>query len=498
MKRYFLIIALFGLFHVSCSNWLDITPENQVAESDLFETGLGYETALNGIYQQLSEGTLYGKELTWGFLSAMSQNYDLSKSGGAAYSQAARYEFDTEYTTPVIENIWKEMYNALANTNNLIQRVTNESPDIFELKEIEKSVIEGEAYALRGMIHFDLLRLFAPAPVVDKSGSFLPYISKYPTLVENNISTEEYLKLVIADLEKGRELVAVFDTVPEYNSWISAGYDSGVWGFSCPRLDGYSAGGETSSSFFQYRGTRLNYYAITCWLARVYQYAGMSEKALENAKIILELEYEISPNTITFSNLSVSNMSTQLDKLNTKSMFDLMFALFNNDLDDLFFDQMSSETTTLYLRDVTGIFGNDSEDWRLASLIQTTTQGPQTLKYYNSEDNSVARVMNPLVPMFRLAEIHYIAGEAIFETDPSQAMEWLNDVRVGRGCLNKLPGVPSTLEDYRELIIQDACREYIAEGQLFFLYKRLNHEIIGADQSKVNYVLPIPASNDIF
>lgn len=491
MKRYFLIITLFGLFHTSCTNWLDITPENQVAESDLFETGLGYETALNGIYQQLSEGALYGQELTWGFLSAMSQNYDLSQSGGAAYAQASRYEFDTEYTTPVIENIWKEMYNALANTNNLIQRVTNESPDIFELKEIEKSVIEGEAYALRGMIHFDLLRLFAPAPVVDKAGSFLPYISKYPTLVENNISTEEYLDLVITDLEKGRELVAVFDTVPEYNSWISAGYDSGVWGFSCPRLDGYFPGGGTAYSFFMYRSTRLNYYAITCYLARVYQYAGMPEKALENARIILDLEY-------TFSKLEMSNPSTQLNKLNTKAMFDLMFALFNNDLDDLVFDKMSGETTTLYLRDVTGIFGNDTEDWRWASLIQTTTKGPQSLKYYNSEDNSVARVMNPLVPMFRLAEIYYIAGEAIFETDPSQAMEWLNDVRVGRGCLNKLSGIPSTLEDYRELIIEDACREYIAEGQLFFLYKRLNHEIVGADQSKVNYVLPIPASNDIF
>ncbi len=489
MKKIFLIITLFGLFQISCTNWLDITPENQIAENDLFETGLGYETALNGIYQQLSEGDLYGQQLTWGFLSAMSQNYDLSHSGGAAYSQAARYEFETQYTTPIIENIWSEMYNALANTNNLLQRVTNESPDLFELKEIEKSVIEGEAYALRGMIHFDLLRLFAPAPVVDKAGAYLPYIDKYPTLVKGNTSTEEYLQNVIADLEKGRELVAVFDTVTGYNNWVTAGWDYGYSSYSCPRLDGYTPGGESVPSFFYYRSTRLNYYAITCLLARVYQYAGMPEKALENARIILDLEY-------SFTNLL--NANTNLEKMNSKCMTDLMFALFNNDLDELILNMESQETTILYLRDVDNIFAGDNDDWRLMHLIQKGVSGDRTLKYYNSSDNSTARVMNPLVPMFRLAEIYYIAGESIFETDPQQALDYLNDVRSGRGCLNKLTQVPTTLDDYRELIINDACREYIAEGQLFFLYKRLNHDIIGADQSAVKYVLPIPASNDIF
>ena len=179
-------------------------------------------------------------------------------------------------------------------------------------------------------------------------------------------------------------------------------------------------------------------------------------------------------------------------------MTDLMFALFNNDLDELILNMESQETTILYLRDVDNIFAGDNDDWRLMHLIQKGVSGDRTLKYYNSSDNSTARVMNPLVPMFRLAEIYYIAGESIFETDPQQALDYLNDVRSGRGCLNKLTQVPTTLDDYRELIINDACREYIAEGQLFFLYKRLNHDIIGADQSAVKYVLPIPASNDIF
>ena len=65
MKKYIILSIWVGcLFLVGCKEWLTVYPEDEVAEGDLFETGEGYRTALNGIYQQLSEEDLYGKNLT--------------------------------------------------------------------------------------------------------------------------------------------------------------------------------------------------------------------------------------------------------------------------------------------------------------------------------------------------------------------------------------------------------------------------------------------------
>ena len=43
---------------VSCNAWLDVTPENAIADDDLFSTGFGYRNALNGIYTNLASDEL--------------------------------------------------------------------------------------------------------------------------------------------------------------------------------------------------------------------------------------------------------------------------------------------------------------------------------------------------------------------------------------------------------------------------------------------------------
>ncbi len=57
------------------------------------------------------------------------------------------------------------------------------------------------------MIHFDLLRLFAPAPVQDDHTSHLAYIQTYPTIVGEKKNIQDYLNLVINDLKKGKRVI---------------------------------------------------------------------------------------------------------------------------------------------------------------------------------------------------------------------------------------------------------------------------------------------------
>ena len=45
-----MLMACMGVLAVSCNSWLDVTPENAIADGDLFSTGFGFRNSLNGIY----------------------------------------------------------------------------------------------------------------------------------------------------------------------------------------------------------------------------------------------------------------------------------------------------------------------------------------------------------------------------------------------------------------------------------------------------------------
>ena len=74
MKIYHWIIACCLLLPLGgCSNWLDVIPEDSVDEKDLFSTGEGYRNALNGVYRQMSQTSMYGQQMSWGFIDVLGQ-----------------------------------------------------------------------------------------------------------------------------------------------------------------------------------------------------------------------------------------------------------------------------------------------------------------------------------------------------------------------------------------------------------------------------------------
>ena len=77
MKIYHWIIACCLLLPLGgCSNWLDVIPEDSVDEKDLFSTGEGYRNALNGVYRQMSQTSMYGQQMSWGFIDVLGQLYN--------------------------------------------------------------------------------------------------------------------------------------------------------------------------------------------------------------------------------------------------------------------------------------------------------------------------------------------------------------------------------------------------------------------------------------
>ena len=82
---YGILLWIASLMTAACSEWINVRPKNRIEAEEMLSKGIGYETALNGIYQEISEKSVYGQELSWGFLSVISQDY-ASPSGNPEYS----------------------------------------------------------------------------------------------------------------------------------------------------------------------------------------------------------------------------------------------------------------------------------------------------------------------------------------------------------------------------------------------------------------------------
>ena len=217
MKTYknILLSILLLLSFSSCSDWFEVQPENEIAKEDLFATYDGYRTALNGIYRNLSDASLYGNNLSFGFISLLGQNYEVP-----AYilpydvsGNIMNYEYDNADLKSITQAIWEKAFNTVANCNVLIQNAESRGNDFFDEGENEKNVIIGEAKGLRAFIHFDMLRLFAPAPVTGDDAAYLPYVSSYLTSHPMHLPTSVVLDSIINDLQQAQKLLADNDTL---------------------------------------------------------------------------------------------------------------------------------------------------------------------------------------------------------------------------------------------------------------------------------------------
>ena len=94
MKKFIyslLLLTTIGLF-VSCNDFLDVSSEQEMLQDETFESRDGIHMYVNGVYRLLSGTSLYGRELTWGLVSVLGNNYDATASSklGTTYYNASK------------------------------------------------------------------------------------------------------------------------------------------------------------------------------------------------------------------------------------------------------------------------------------------------------------------------------------------------------------------------------------------------------------------------
>jgi hypothetical protein len=498
MKRN-IIITLFSLLVMqgittSCADWLDVDSSANVIEEALFEDYEGYRTAVNGVYRLLAQPELYGRNLTWGAVSVLGNNYDETLlPGGLAtsqisYRELAAGDYASAYSTAFIDPIWEQGYRVIANCNNVITYIEQEDPAIFPTGEVERDMILGEMLGTRAMMHLDLLRLFAPSTRADDGKLYIPYMTVFPEKQPPHLTVSATLGHIIADLERATSLLADCDTTHNV-SYISD---------YLRRLRPTNE----QNLFFSVRGTRFNYFAALATLARAYQWrngTGDLQKAYEAARQV----YRFSTDKTWFSFTAPNDLTSTENNLFRKMPEDILFALYNNNMYTIVADAVVVSGITsqsLFIKNDGYLFLSDADDFRI-NLINTDKTSRRWTRPPSIDNmtNFVINVQGPLAPVARLSEMIYIMCEYLADVDLSQAVPLLEKVRTARGA-KALLGSPSR-EAFLQALYIEMTREFLTEGQTFYLYKRLNalmYNGVGGVDMTGRYVLPLPHSETAY
>lgn len=496
MKIYKLLFWSFILpfFLFSCNGWLDVRPEDEIAEEDVFSSGNGFRHALNGIYYSMESGNMYGMQLTWGVVDALGQVYDYYWTSHDLRYGAPDYDWSNARFKSVIESMWKETYNVVANCNNLIQQIEEADPEMFYSKNREKSGIWGEALALRAFLQFDMLRLFAPAPVTNPGArKFTPYVDMYPAYVSQPKTVEECLTAVIEDLKEAKKLLWKIDSVSLFHT-------SGAFN---------SVGNDV---FLSRRGYRLNYWAATALLARVYLYAQKENEALEQASEVIEFAIEkgIFPFKDNTSNgdtkfysdviwgLHVIDLSKLYNVLNQPVATNPTYLCINEAEDNYFGEDLNTRNDV--------ITSNDRRYTYWIEDMDNYHYDYRFKKYDESKSGNLMEISNTMVVMIRMSEVYYIAAEVLAKQGGeglTKAKSYLKFVKQGRGLRTSDKSVlavdnASSSDAFMNVLINDMRRDWIGEGQTFYIYKRLNKDIPSdaytgtVTASEKIFVVPLP------
>jgi hypothetical protein len=466
-------LILSVLFLVSCSKWLDVKPQSQVSAEQLFSSQTGFEEALNGVYTRSSQQGEYGDELTFGFPDVLAQNYTMPAQDYQHYLQTSIYNYgDIDFISRK-DTVWSGLYNAITNCNLILANIGQGKKF---LSAVDYGIIKGEALAMRGYLHFDLLRLFASSYASNPNAPAIPYITDYTDKVTPLSTVSGALALIIQDLDSAKGLLKPVDPI------LSPGYIVGYPGNDTATEQ------SNPSLFLQSRRTRLNYYAVCGALARAYLYMGDQKDALSNALEVI--------NSGKFPWTKASDfMNADPQKIDRVFYKELLFCWYIPTM-KLNLQSRFTDITGSYIDGNGGNYvyqtgGIGANDLRYKEWFNTITANGQTrldlVKYSRDVDTNLVPIV---APALRLSEMYYIAAECTYDANPVQATAYVDTVWVHRGITDLM--TPNNKQDFMNQLVQEARKEFYGESQIFYMYKRLGIPIV--TPSGISY----PASNSIF
>lgn len=166
MKKIFirtLAAAALTLTLSACSDWLELMPEDSTIEEEFWKNGNQVESVVRSCYRFLQEDNLMQRIILWGELRSDEVQNGPSISTAEADIIKANVKSSNTFCN------WAAFYTVI----NLCNKVLEFAPEVRQLDanfdEATCQAYMAEAYTIRALCHFFLLRTFRDIPLVTES-----------------------------------------------------------------------------------------------------------------------------------------------------------------------------------------------------------------------------------------------------------------------------------------------------------------------------------------
>lgn len=459
------LLAAASLSLVSCKKWLDVNPKTQIRESVLLSDEQGFKDALTGVYLKMGGNALYGQNLTMGFIDALAQRYTVSATTHIFYQSAYKFNYAETGAKNYISAIWGGLYSAIANANNILTQI-DDKKELFSGNNFNQ--VKGEALALRALMHFDVLRMFGSSPAVDLQKKSVPYVTRFGMDVYPLLTLNAVMDSCLKDLAAAEQLLS-------NDKEIRNAYNQ--------------------DPFLSYTRNHMNYWAVKGLQARIYLYRGDKANAMNAALAVINNKGDRFP----FVNITQAAASSNRDRLYYSEHLFGLYAYKLKTYTEAYTKTNTAggtpttATSATNLNALYEISSGGSSDIRYNYLFQAYSSSYATSKYWQDDiaSGSGYDYLKNLVPLIRLSELYYIAAECAGSV--ADGVSYLNTIRTARG----LGALATTISaaTFTAEILKEYKKEFYAEGQLFYYFKRLNAAKIDGNTlaaGEAVYVLPMP------
>ena len=487
MKKYIYIFIAVITFS-ACESELELTSPSQLTAAGFWDTEEGAKTAHTGMYANLrsSAGTLW-------LLGEMRSDI----WGGRTYespSNESLIESNITIATAPFGG-WAGLYTRIHRVNDFLTNL----PNVSFNDETEKSHLLGQAYGLRALYYYTLLKTWGDVPIILE-----PLTDVDPSSLSRARSPQnDVMALVKSDIEAS---LSAFGTDDSYYGgsrifWSKAATlalkgDAYIW-------SGNLMGGGTAD--FTTAKTALGQIAAleTDLEPSISNLWGVGNEG--NTEFIFAMQYKRDEASNLYN--SLTGRSTEINpQFNDAgaSMSDFVIAGANR--------YGQSEKTILLLednldarRDATFIrlYTDDNGGAGYPSYNEPTYFGSIFKKFLGQVDGS-ERIFENDVPVYRYADVVLLLAEAknLLTEDPTTEINLIRERAYGANYDVNIHGYTnSTPTDNANAILDERYKEFIGEGKRWWDLRRAGDSFVIDNVSFLNvgdeYKLVLPITEDM-
>lgn len=161
LKRlYQFSLLLSALTLTSCSEWLQLMPDDSTIEEEFWQNGNQVESVVRSCYRYLQEDNVMQRIILWGEL----RSDEVQNGSAISVSETDIVNANVKSSNAYCN--WASFYTVINYCNNVLEKSPNVRQLDANFDEMTFQAYMAEAYTLRALCYFYLLRTFRDVPLV--------------------------------------------------------------------------------------------------------------------------------------------------------------------------------------------------------------------------------------------------------------------------------------------------------------------------------------------